>query len=73
MKYRKPTKADRKRTIIYLTGYIVAISAGAFLLLTRGVIGVMAWVLIVAGGLYLLGKVAGKKNRLPLYRVWSRI
>ena len=54
MKFRKPTKADWKRTIIYLTGYIVAISAGAFLLLNRGVIGVLAWVLIVAGGLYLL-------------------
>jgi DNA-directed RNA polymerase subunit RPC12/RpoP len=54
LKYRDPTRADWKRTIIYLAGYIVAISAGAFLLLPRESIGVLAWVLIVAGGLYLL-------------------
>jgi len=54
MAYRKPTRADWKRTALYLAGYIIVISSGAFLLLPKGSVGALLWAVIVIGGLFLL-------------------
>jgi len=52
--YRKPTRSDWVKTVVYLAVYIGAISMGAFLLLTRGTVGIVVWALVVVGGLILL-------------------
>ncbi len=54
MTYRKPAGADWRKTAIYLAAYIIAIGGGAFLLLPRGGVGALVWVVIALGGLFLL-------------------
>lgn len=56
MTYRKPNRADWRKTAIYLAVYVVTIIGGAFLLLPRGGVGTLVWAVIVAGGLFLLVK-----------------
>ena len=54
MEYRKPDKADRARTAIYVAVYTAAIGVGAFLLMPGGAVGALAWAVIVVGGAFLL-------------------
>ena len=54
MEYRKPTRADWRKTAIYPALYITAISAGAFLLMPRSALGALAWAILVILGAFLL-------------------
>jgi len=54
MEYRKPDKADRAGTAIYVAVYTAAIGVGAFLLMPGGAVGALAWAVIVVGGAFLL-------------------
>ena len=65
MAYRKPTRSDWAKTVIYLVLYIGAISAGAFLLLPRGSWGAEGWALLVVVGLVLLVR---WHSRMTAYR-----
>jgi DNA-directed RNA polymerase subunit RPC12/RpoP len=65
MAYRKPSRSDWTRAVIYLLVYIFAISAGAFLLLPQGSLGALLWVVVVVGGLILLVR---WHSRITAYR-----
>ena len=54
MAYRKPDRADRVRTAVYVAVYTAAIGVGAFLLMPGGSAGAFAWSVIVVGGAFLL-------------------
>lgn len=54
MNYRKPNKADRVRTAIYVAVYAAAIGVRASILISGGTGGVPAWAILVLLGAFLL-------------------